>query len=197
MALNSKNLSRFWYQLACFAHYITSTIHHFCLVSRNARGSNVVAGNFSFSQSEFCRYEYLNGINASSPSTSLASPLDINFVHLFLKFVYGASVFRKLKDRQSKGKVMGIIYKVKWKDCTFTYVRESKWSWHSRSTEHNLALAASKEWAIQHHAVTTTFDMHLPHAYILETAVAYNKTKHCNLCLMEKLHIIELKPLHF
>ena len=80
-----------------------------------------------------------------------------------------ASVFRKPKDRPSKERVPGIIYKVKCKDCTFTYIGESKRSWHSRSTEHNPARAASKESAIRCHAVTTTHDIHPRDAQILET----------------------------
>ena len=80
-----------------------------------------------------------------------------------------ASIFRKPKDRPPKDRIPGIVYKLKCKDCSFTYVGESKRSWRSRSAEHNPARAASRESAIRHHAITTTHDIHPRDAKILET----------------------------
>ena len=79
-----------------------------------------------------------------------------------------ASVFKKPKDRLEEKRIPGIVYKVKCRDCQFTYVGESKRSWNSRATEHDPARAASRESAISNHAHTTTHDIHPRYATILE-----------------------------
>ena len=58
-----------------------------------------------------------------------------------------SKIFRKPKDRAVDFKVPGIVYKVKCKDCHFTYVGESKRSWDSRGKEHNPGRRTNNESA--------------------------------------------------
>ena len=72
-----------------------------------------------------------------------------------------ASVFKKPKDHPSEEKIAGIVYRVEYKDCNFSYIGESKWCWASRRMEHDPACAASKELAIrQHTEKTSTTSIH-------------------------------------
>ena len=82
-----------------------------------------------------------------------------------------ASIFKKPKDRPPMDKVTGVVYKVECKDCTFSYVGESKRCWASRSVEHDPARAASKTSAIRHHTEVTDHNIHPRYGRILEINV--------------------------
>ena len=47
-------------------------------------------------------------------------------------FVTLADIFRQPKDRPSDAQIEGVVYKVEYKACCFTYIGESKRSWSSR-----------------------------------------------------------------
>ena len=95
-----------------------------------------------------------------------------------------ASAFKKPKDRPSEEKIAGIVYRVEWKDCDFSYIGESKRCWASRRVEHDPARAASKESAIRQHAQRTTHDIHPRYGQILER----NETNYKRRIFLESLH---------
>ena len=82
-----------------------------------------------------------------------------------------AFIFKKPKDLPPMDRVTGVVYKVECKDCTFSYVGESKRCWASRSVEHDPARAASKTPAIRHHAEVTDHNIHPRQGHILEMNV--------------------------
>ena len=91
---------------------------------------------------------------------------------------------KKPKDRPTKEHLKGIVYKVTWRPCPFTYVEESKRIWKSRGAEHKPGTNGNIGSAVKQHAETTGHDIHPNYASILETGV---KTKNKRLFL-ESLH---------
>ena len=82
-------------------------------------------------------------------------------------------IFKKPKDRPSEWQTKGIVYKVKYKSCPFTYIGESKRSWNSRGSEHKPGTRRENLSAIKQHAQTTTqtHDIHPNYVEIKEKGV--------------------------
>ena len=95
-----------------------------------------------------------------------------------------ASIFKKPKDRALEEKIAGIIYRVECKDCSFSYIGESKQCWASRRVEHDPTRATSKESTIRQHAEKTTYDIHPRYGKILER----NETNYKRRIFLESLH---------
>ena len=47
------------------------------------------------------------------------------------------------KDRPPEEKVTGVVYRVKYRDCSFSYIEKRKSCWASWETEHDPAHVAS------------------------------------------------------
>ena len=95
-----------------------------------------------------------------------------------------ASAFKKPKDRPPEKRLAGIVYRVEYKDCDFSYIDESERCWASRRIEHDTARSASKESAIRQHAEKNTHDIHPRYGEILER----NETDYKRRIFLESLH---------
>ena len=95
------------------------------------------------------------------------------------------SVFKKPKDRPPEEKVAGVVYRVKCRNCNFSYIGESKRCWASRAAEHDPACVASKESsAIRQHAEKSVHDIRPRYGEILER----NEHNYRHRIFMEYLH---------
>ena len=93
-------------------------------------------------------------------------------------------VSKKARDRTTKEQLKGIVYKVSWRTCPFTYVVESKRSLKSRGADHKPGTNGNIGSAGKQHAETTGHDIHPKYANILETGVkTWNK-----IIFLESLH---------
>lgn len=70
-----------------------------------------------------------------------------------------------------------MVYKVSCRECSFTYVRESKRSWNSRGAEHDPGRASNGESAIKQQVESSDHNIHAKDVHILERGVMnYHKT---------------------
>ena len=80
----------------------------------------------------------------------------------------------------------GIVYKVKCKCCSFTYIGESKRSWNSRWAEHKPGVRRKSESAVTDHVERTGYDINSNDVKILEKGV----TSYCGPIFLESLHSV-------
>ena len=92
-----------------------------------------------------------------------------------------ADMFRKPKDRPTKVETKGIVYKVKCKCCSFTYIGGSKRSWNSRWAEHKPGVRRKNESAVKDHVERTGHDINSNDVESLEKGV----TSYCGRIFLE------------
>ena len=105
----------------------------------------------------------------------------LNIDYLSLKYSFGD--IDQVIDWSTKEQLKGIVCKVTFRTCSFTYNRESKRNWKSRGTEHNLGTNGNVNSAIKQHA-ETSHDVHPIYANMLETGVCAKKKR----LFLESLH---------
>ena len=97
-----------------------------------------------------------------------------------------ADMFRKPKDKPTKVKTKGIVYKVKCKYCSFTYIGESKRSWNSRWSEDKPGVRRKHELVVRDHVERRGHDISSNDVEVLEKAV----TNYCGCIFLESLHAV-------